>query len=191
MTRWNDTNTPPNWTANTKELIGTPAGWTRRQVLLRNNGSVHKIRNETLVSIANFLSKKTVPRPVQIFFSNGSGGSILRRNHLCIANIVWDEQVKLKATNARLRISIANTAGGNSMIAVTSNNFAAGANNVMRFRWVPNTAGVYKIQAQTIAKSNTAATWSANLHSIATTPRTANLVIGSSVSNTYGIVSVV
>jgi hypothetical protein len=183
--RWSDRGEKPNWPANTQNVIATNKGWVERTIVRKTDGSIHKTRDEVLVSIGGLNTRQGIARASHISVANSVWGKVLRVGSRAEVDICWNEPVKLKTTNARLRITIANTAGGNNLVALSnSSTLAYGANNMIRFPFVPGVKGTYKIQAQTIVKANTATSFTANLYSLNSGNETANLIIKNTVSNT-------
>jgi hypothetical protein len=98
---------------------------------------------------------------------------------------VFTEALSIAASPSPFRLTIANTAGGNNVVATSNTNKASivNANNTLDFRFKVATAGTYKIQAQNL--SNTAAT---KVYSVSGTgiTETVNNNISAVVSNTNG-----
>jgi len=196
---------------NKRNVIVTEKGWVRREHRVMNGGgagSVTRQIDEVLVAAGN---KATVPGPdatpytggmgfpniAEVFIANtissdmpvitagyGGGGS----PHQLV--VVFNEPVKHAGNAGSLKLTFANTAGGNngliaSAVAGSSNTSIKGANNQVVFTFTPTAgdAGVYKIPTGASAIIN-ATSLAANLVSLNTGFRAANDSISSAVSNT-------
>lgn len=193
---------------NKRNVIVTDKGWVRRDHRVMNAGgasSVTRQIDEVLVAAGK---KATVPGPdatpytggmgfpdiAEVFLANttssdmpiinagyGAGGS----PHQLV--VVFNEPVKHSGNAGSLKLTFANTAGGNNgliatAIAGSSNTSIKGANNQVVFTFTPTVgdAGIYKIPSRYINATSTAA----NLVSLNTGSRAANNLISSAVSNT-------
>jgi len=196
---------------NKRNVIVTEKGWVRREHRIMNGGgasSVTRQIDEVLVAAGK---KATVPGPdatpytggmgfpniAEVFIANttssdmpvitagyGGGGS----PHQLV--VVFNEPVKHAGNAGSLKLTFANTAGGNngliaSAVAGSSNTSIKGANNQVVFTFTPTAgdAGVYKIPTGASAIIN-ATSLAANLVSLNTGFRAANDSISSAVSNT-------
>jgi len=196
---------------NKRNVIVTEKGWVRREHRVMNGGgagSVTRQIDEVLVAAGK---KATVPGPdatpytggmgfpniAEVFIANttssdmpvitagyGGGGS----PHQLV--VVFNEPVKHAGNAGSLKLTFANTAGGNngliaSAVAGSSNTSIKGANNQVVFSFTPTAgdAGVYKIPTGASAIIN-ATSLAANLVSLNTGFRAANDSISSAVSNT-------
>ena len=196
---------------NKRNVIVTDKGWVRREHRLMNGGgagSVTRQIDEVLVAAGK---KATAPGPdatpytggmgfpdiAEVFLANttnsdmpiinagyGAGGS----PHQLV--VVFNEPVKHSGNAGSLKLTFANTAGGNNgliatAIAGSSNTSIKGANNQVVFTFTPTVgdAGIYKIPTGAGAIIN-ATSLAANLVSLNTGFRAANDSISSAVSNT-------
>jgi hypothetical protein len=134
----------------------------------------------------------TLTSNVSIVVTPAAGSSASGLTGYKIANqtvntyISFNEPVRSKSV---LKITIANTASGNSMVSRTVvASKAIFANNTLVFSWRPITPGTYKIQAQTMANGSATA---ANVYSLNSGSEPASRVISGVVSNTASTVTVV
>lgn len=100
---------------------------------------------------------RKVPTVVELYVANTTGGTVIRRNRVNHAYVVFDEPIRLRNNYGKLRMTIANTAGGNNCLAIsnTASSSVKNANNTIDFQFKVATAGTYKIQAQSLANSAT------------------------------------
>lgn len=179
-----------SWTkTERRNVIATKDGWVKRDIV----GT--RIKDEILVSgnfigpSGNNLGYLGTPDIAEVFVSsNSTGGTALTKNTFANVYVVFNEPMKFSGLAGKLKITIANTAGGNNCKATSNNTNGSTsviiANNTIVFKVkLPNSVGTYKIQAQTIA--NVSATAS-NLVTYNTGARSANLVITGVVSNACG-----
>jgi len=193
---------------NKRNVIVTDKGWVRREHRVMNGGaagSVTRQIDEILVAAgkkatlpgsatAPYTGGMGFPNIAEVFLANttasdmpiinagyGAGGSA----HQLV--VVFNEPVKHAGNAGALKLTFANTAGGNNgliatAIAGSSNTSIKGANNQVVFTFTPTVgdAGIYKIPARYINATSTAA----NLVSLNTGFRAANNLISSAVSNT-------
>jgi len=170
MTLWNKTNTPPSWfnRKTKRNLILTSIGWVRRQV----KGS--RRINEIIVPFNNSANNAGRPVITDLWHSV----STLSVN--TTVNTWMSFSQPISSTSA-LKITVANTAGGNTIVA-RANTSVYGTNKLL-FRWKPAVTGTYKVQAQTIANATATAS---NVRSTNTGNTVCLRVITGTVSNTGG-----
>jgi hypothetical protein len=188
MSLWNKSGKVPTHltAAEKRNVIATKAGWTRRLVYTDVNGN-NRVKDITLVALGNLDKEVTMGNPdiTQIYVANSTGGTSLKKNQLNHVYVVFTEALSIAASPSPFRLTIANTAGGNNVVATSNTNKASivNANNTLDFRFKVATAGTYKIQAQNL--SNTAAT---KVYSVSGTgiTETVNNNISAVVSNTNG-----
>lgn len=195
MPLWNKSGRPPIAINGTKRnVIATPAGWVRRITYTDVHSNV-RTKEETLVALGDLPSEVTMGNPdvTEIYTTNTTGGSILRRGRVNFVYVVYSEPLSIGASSSPVRLTVANTTGGNSVIATSNTNKLSitNANNTLVFKFkVGNTTfgqGTYKVQAQNM--SNTA---QHKVYSIwGGASETANLNISALVSNTLGSFSIV
>jgi hypothetical protein len=157
-----------------RNVIATEKGWVRRTHKKNGGSSTTRQIDEVLVAAnpgvaggyagANYLG---FPDIAQVYMQNsisdsvttiaalnGAGGS---EHQICV---VFNEPVKFNSA-VTAKVVLANTAGGNSIAAVTtsavnSNTNIINANNTLVFRFTPTAgdAGTYKIAAATTGIAN-------------------------------------
>lgn len=177
MPLWDKSGTRPTWLTKEEKrnVIATNDGWVNRIV----SGS--KVKNEILVSIGNLDDAVTMNNPsiAEVYVANSTGGSTLKTGLTHYVYTVYDEPVSFEALTPQGTITISNTASGDDVLTAIMNDDKTtiiNANNTVRYEFSANTAGTYKVEAQTIANS-------ANIYSLNATNETANLVISGAVSN--------
>lgn len=179
MALWNRTTNMP------KNLKGKE----KRNVIITAKGFVRRIKSgtrskdEILVPLNN-LSNTTsfnTPKMTDMWHSR----TTVAAGAFVNTYISYSEPIKWAAGN--VKITVANTAAGNNMIARSTATTIRGSNNTIMVRWLAPSAGTYKIQSQTIANSTATAI---NLKSTNTGARNAVLVINGPISNTAGTVTV-
>jgi len=132
--------------------------------------------------------------------SNSTGGNALQRSATANLYVVFNEPVRHRGGTGFIRLRIANTVGGNTLIATanarstTSRTDIINANNTLVFRFVPAVAGTYKVNANTLAfGSASGGAFTANLISAVLGTNggeLANTVLTGSVSNNFGTFTV-
>ena len=196
---------------NKRNVIVTDKGWVRREHRLMNGGgasSVTRQIDEVLVAAGGkagvpgtdsepakggmgfpdicevFLANSTTDDVTTIAALHGGGGA----QHQLV--VVFNEPVKHAGNAGTLKLTFANTAGGNNAVIATAavgnaNTHIKGANNQVVFTFTPTKgdAGTYKVPTGTGAIIN-ATSLAANLVSLNTGFEAANDVITSAVSNT-------
>jgi hypothetical protein len=185
--------------ASKRNVIATNKGWIRRQIK-RTDGNAPRLVDEVLVAAhpgsgdaggyAN--SYLGFPDIAQIY----TDATSYSFGDTTYVYVVFNEPIWHRAPAGNLRITIANTAGGNSNFkavatAVNSNTGIVNANNTLVFSFASTTAGdvgTYKINAQSIINATSTV---ANLVSLNTGNEAANLVITGAVSNTLGTFTIV
>ncbi len=193
MSLWNKSGkVPVNLTAAEKRnVIATKDGWVRRLVYTDVHGN-KRVKDVTLVALGNLDKETTMGNPdiQQIYVANTTGGTALKRNKFNHVYVVFTEGVSISTTPSPFRLVVANTAGGNNVIATANTNKLSigNANNTLDFVFKVATAGTYKIQAQNL--SNTAATKVYSLSGTGIT-ETVNTNISAAVSNTNGTFTIV
>ena len=175
-----------NKTTNLPQNLSRP---DKRNVIVTNEGFIRRIKSgtrskdELLVPI-NGLANSTnfgTPKPTDMWHSASS----VVVNTYVNTYISYSEPLNWVA--GKVKMTVANTAGGNNMVARSANTFVHGSNNTVMFRWRPTVAGTYKVQAQTVANSTATAV---NLKSTNSGGEAASLVITGLTSNTTGTISV-
>ena len=154
--RWSDTGTRPDWLDRedlNRAVIATSKGW----VLRRNytNGFSQSVRHEeVLVALGDLANTLGTPTPSGLFVANSAGGNTVRVGSGAYIGLSFDEGLLRKHANAGSgwKVTVANTANGNTVLAV-ANTTIAYANNTLYFNFVPGKLGTYKVQAQNIANS--------------------------------------
>ena len=185
-----------------RNVIATSKGWIRRQI--KKTDGVTRIVDEVIVAAAPGTSSYPgaaylgFPDIAQMYLANSTFGPLVTQD--AIANntalklcVVFNEPVKHSGLAGRLRIAIANTAGGNNSLvcyanSVNSNTGIINANNTLVFAFAAAPTGTYKVAAQTVANATSTA---ANLVSLNTGSESANLVITGAVSNTLSTFTIV
>jgi hypothetical protein len=197
---------------NKRNVIVTEKGWVRREHRQMNHigavGSTTRQIDTILVAAggkatlpgsatAPYAGGMGFPNIAEVFLANttnsdmpiinasyGGGGSA----HQLV--VVFNEPVKHAGNAGALKLTFANTAGGNNgliatAVAGSSNTSIKGANNQVIFTFTPTVgdAGIYKIPTGAGAIIN-ATSLAANLVSLNTGFRAANDSISSAVSNT-------
>lgn len=191
-----------------RNVIATDKGWTRRTHKKNAGSATTRQIDEVLVAAspggtaalkggyANsaylgfpdiaqvYLANSSSEGVISIAALDGAGGS---QHELCV---VFNEPVKHSGAAGSLKLTFANTAGGNSgVVAVAavgnSNTEIKNANNTLVFTFTPTAgdAGSYNVGAQAIINATST---SANLVSLNHGFASANLVITGAVANTLG-----
>lgn len=191
-----------------RNVVATNQGWVRRRNI--NKDGANSQRDEILVAANPGISNDGYanvahlgfPEITQIYLStNSTGGNALQRSATANLYIVFNEPVHHKGgENGYIRLRIANTAGGNTVIATanakasTSATDIINANNTLVFRFKPGVAGTYKVNANTLAFGGVSGgAYTSNLVSLNISTvgaESANLVIAGSVSNNFGTFTV-
>ncbi len=139
-----------------RNLIATNHGWTRRIAYTEVHGNARQ-KDEPLIAIGNLDLENTFGRPAihQVYVANTTGGNALKRNRVNYVYVVYNEAVSIPASASPLRLTVANTAGGNTVIATsnTAKGSIVNANNTLTFKFKVATAGTYKIQAQNLTNT--------------------------------------
>jgi len=179
MALWNKTTFLP------KNLKGKE----KRNVIVTNKGFVRRIKSgtrskdEILIPLAQLsnTSNFNTAKVTDMWHSTRStvNGSFVN------TYISFSEPMKWAAGN--VKITVANTAGGNNMIARSTATTVRGANNTLMVRWKAAGVGTFKIQSQTVANSTATAI---SLKSTNTGARNVVLVINGPISNNAGSVTV-
>lgn len=173
-----------------RNVIATKHGWTRRLVYTDVHGNV-RTKDEPLVALGNLDLENSFGRPAiqQIYVANTTGGTALKRNRVNYVYVVYSEAITIPASASPLRLTVANTAGGNTVIA-TSNTAKASvvnANNTLTFKFKVATAGTYKVQAQNMTNTAQHRVYSVS----AGLSNLANNNISAAVSNTNSTFTIV
>ena len=191
-----------------RNVIATNQGWVRRRNI--NKDGANSQRDEILVAANPGISNDGYanvahlgfPEITQVYLStNSTGGNALQRTATANLYIVFNEPVRHKGGTGIIRLRIANTVTGNTLIATanakasTSSTDIINANNTLVFRFKPGVAGTYKVNANTLTFGNTAGNggFTSNLVSLNISTNgaeSANLVIAGSVSNNFGTFTV-
>lgn len=192
MPLWNKEGQRPKYLSSEdrRKVIATPQGWVKRDNITGAVGGGNRSREEILVAIGSLDSEVKMGNPdiLEIYVSNSTGGTSLKRNSTNKVNVVFSEPISIGASASPFRLTVANTAGGNTVVATASTNKSniVNANNTLVFGFVANTAGTYKVQAQSLA--NTA---QAKVYSVyGGTSEVANTVISATVSNALSTFSI-
>jgi len=186
MARWSLDGTKPDWFPSDKQryIVATDEGWVYEYRYTDALGNT-KVHREVLVSIPGLGDSVDMGAPSisEIYLANSTGGSTLKAGQTITVGVVYDEPLSGSASGWTL--AIANTAGGNNNVSATANSTIANANNTLIFSFSANTAGTFKIQSQTIANTSDA------VKSINANNESVSRTIGDSISNTYGIFTLV
>ena len=192
-----------------RNVIATSAGWVRRQNKTDLNSNSRQL-DETLVaanpgtaSVSDGYANSAhlgFPDIVEMYTSsNSTGGNALARTATANLYVVFNEPVRHKGGGGFMRVRVANTVTGNTVIATgTAQTTAPGniinANNTLVLSFKPGTAGTYKVNSNTIAFSSASGgTFAANLVSLNISTNgaeSANLMISGAVSNNMGTFTV-
>lgn len=191
-----------------RNVIITTQGWVRRRNI--NKDGANSQRDEILVAANPGISSDGYANSAYMGFpeishvyisSNSTGGNALQRSATANLYIVFNEPVRHKGGSGFIRVRLANTVGGNTLIATanakstTSATDIINANNTLVFRFKPGVAGTYKLNSNTLsfASSNGTGSFTSNLVSLNISTNgaeSANLVIAGSVSNNFGTFTV-
>lgn len=192
-----------------RNVIATSAGWVRRQNKTDLNSNSRQM-DETLVaanpgtaSVSDGYANSAYlgfPDIVEMYTSsNSTGGNALARTATANLYVVFNEPIRHKGGLGYMRVRVANTVTGNTVIATgTAQTTAPGniinANNTLVLSFKPGTAGTYKVNSNTIAFSSASGgTFAANLVSLNISTNgaeSANLMISGAVSNNMGTFTV-
>jgi hypothetical protein len=176
---------------NKRNLILTKNGWIRRIIKKNVHGNV-RVMDEEIVSAnpgANlkYYSNTHMRYPTVgtvYVSSNSTGGSSLANGAFANVYVVFNQSIKMSGLAGKLKLTIANTAAGNNLVAISnntnSNTTIINANNTLVFRFKPSMSGTYKISAQVATNATATAANVVSYNSAAS----ANLVITGAVSNT-------
>jgi hypothetical protein len=186
--------------ASKRNVIATDKGWVRRQIKATSGNT--RVIDEVLVaanpgSAGGYTGTAYLGNPdvAQIYLSNNE----VTAEHAAAGDpyyvyVVFNEPVKYSGLSGTLRLSLANTAGGNNAVVATalvsnSNTGITTANNTLVFSYTPTAgdAGSYKINSQSITNATSVAV---NLVSWNTGNATANLVITGAVSNNIPTITI-
>jgi len=190
-----------------RNVVATNQGWVRRRNISKDGANSQ--RDEILVAANPGISNDGYanvahlgfPEITQIYLStNSTGGNALQRSATANLYVVFNEPVRHRGGTGFIRIRIANTVTGNTVIATanakstTSRTDIINANNTLVFRFVPAVAGTYKVNANTLAfASASGGAFTANLISLnlgTNGGELANTVLTGSVSNNFGTFTV-
>jgi hypothetical protein len=169
--------------AEKRNVVVTDAGFVRRTAYTDQNGHA-RVKDEILATISGLANTTNW----------GTAGitdlwhSVSTIAHSTVAVNTWvsfSEPISSSGLSGKLKLTVANTAGGNNMVAY-SDGIVYGGNKLV-FRWKPGVAGTYKVQAQTAA--NASAT-SANVRSTNSGTEVVGKVVSGVSSNTAGSVTV-
>jgi hypothetical protein len=190
-----------------RNVIATREGWVRRTNVTKDGANSQ--RDEILVSANPGILSDGYANVAHLGFaeisqlyisSNSTGGRALQRNATANLYVVFNEPVRHRGGSGFIRLRLANTVGGNTLIATanarstTSRTDIINANNTLVFRFVPAVAGTYKVNANTLAfASASGGAFTANLISAVLSTNggeLANTVLTGSVSNNFGTFTV-
>lgn len=193
--------------AEKRNVIATSAGWVRRQNKTDMHSTSRQI-DEVLVAAnpadgadgyAN-VSHLGFPDITHIYLSsNSTGGNALGRTQTANLYIVFNEPLRHKGGSGFMRVRVANTVTGNTIIATGTAATAVptniiNANNTLVLSFKPSVAGTYKVNANTIVfASASGGSFTSNLVSLNLSTNgaeAANLVINGAVSNNMGTFTV-
>lgn len=192
-----------------RNVIATSAGWVRRQNKTDLNSNSRQM-DETLVaanpgtaSVSDGYANSAYlgfPDIVEMYTSsNSTGGNALARSATANLYVVFNEPIRHKGGLGYMRVRVANTVTGNTVIATgtaqtTTPGNIINANNTLVLSFKPGTAGTYKVNSNTIAFSSASGgTFAANLVSLNISTNgaeSANLMISGAVSNNMGTFTV-
>ena len=185
MPLWDKSGKRPTWLNQTQKrnVVATDSGWIRKV----NKGSTSK--EEILVAIGELGDSESMGSPSvsELYVANTTGGSTIGVDQTGYLYAVYDEPVTFADGSPQATITLANTISGVSGIVAIMNDDKStiiNANNTVRYEFVANTAGTYKIEAQTIANS-------ANVYSLNVSNETADMTISAEVSNSLSTFIVV
>ncbi len=186
-----------------RNVIATEKGWVRREHKKNAGSSTTRQIDEVVVAAhpttsggypgAAYLG---FPDIAQVYLANSSSEAVTSIAALYGAGgagqqvcVVFNEPVKHSGAAGSLKLTLANTAGGNNAIVCNaavgnSNTEIKNANNTLVFTFTPTAGdvGTYKIGAGAIINATATA---ANLVSLNTGSESANLVITGAVSNAF------
>jgi hypothetical protein len=164
-----------------KYIIATKQGWVKR-VNSTGVGSASRVREEILIAENKIQNALTIPNITSVYVANTTGGTALKRNQVNRVFVSYSKAISIAASASPRRLNIANTIGGNTVIATSNTTVTSiiNANNTLVFKFKVATAGTYKIQAQNI--SNTAQHKVYDV--LGGTTKIANANISATVSNT-------
>jgi hypothetical protein len=173
------------WDKNSKKPVNYPRQY-KRNIVATDIGFVRRVTkgsrviDELLVPIPGLANSSNFGSPNidDVWHSSVSAAT----NSVVNTWISFDEPV---TSLTKLKINVANTAGGAAMTA-TAANTVYGTNKIL-FQWTPTVAGTYKIQAQTVANGSSLAV---NVKSRNAGTENASLVISGPVSNTGAIITI-
>jgi len=192
-----------------RNVVATSAGWVRRQNKTDLNSNSRQM-DEILVAANPGTSDVSdgyansahlgFPDIVEMYLSsNSTGGNALARTATANLYIVFNEPVRHKGGAGYMRIRVANTVTGNTVIA-TGSAFTTvpdniiNANNTLVLSFKPSVAGTYKVNSNTIQFSSASGgAFTSNLVSLNISTNgaeSANLVISGAVSNNMGTFTV-
>jgi hypothetical protein len=192
MSLWNKSGKVPLYVAQDQKrnIVATKYGWTRRITYTDVHGNVRN-KYEPLIALGNLPSEVTMgkPRVAQVYVANNTGGTALKRNQVNFVYVVYTEELSIASSASPLRLTVANTAGGNNVVATSNTNKASitNANNTLVFKFKVATAGTYKIQAQNLSNTAQAKVYS----TFSGTTETVNTNISATVSNTLSTFTIV
>lgn len=179
MSLWDKTSKLPQYLsrADKRNVIATNQGFVRRV----KSGT--RSKDELLVAIHGLANSTNfgTPKVTDVWHM----ASTVSTNTTVNTYISFSEPLAWSA--GRIKVTVANTAGGNNIIARSVDTTVRGSNNTLMIRWKPAVAGTYKIQAQTVANATATAI---TLKSTNTGAENASLVVSGTVSNTSGTVIV-
>lgn len=187
MALWSKTGALPKWLSRVakRKIIATEQGFVRRV----NYTDIHgrsRSKDEIIAVVPGVANSTNMGSPsIQDLWY--SANPVVHGNPVTIS-VTFDEPIGYLGTAGKLKIAVANTAGGASGLSAVSSTTIYGANNEIRFSFTPSTAGTYKVQAQTA--SNGSATTVGNLKSLNSGNEAVSLVISGTVSNTAGSLTV-
>lgn len=176
MSIWNKTsNKPQNLSRQDKRnVIATDIGWVRRITYTDVHGNSRR-KDEILVAIDGLANTSNMGIP--------EIDDVWSQNNAVINTPVntWISFNEPITTTTKVKVNIANTAGGGAgLVASSANTTAVYGGNKLLVRWTPTVAGSYKVSAQTVANGSTGAI---NVRSANAGTEAANLVISAGISN--------
>lgn len=182
MALWDKTGSlPKNLNREQKRnVVATDVGFVRKISYTAADGSARK-QNEMLVPVRGVANSTNFGAPTIVDVWHSVDTAVI--NTPIQTFVSYDEPLTI---GGGVKLNVANTAGGSAKVA-TSPATLINAENTLAFTWTPTVAGLYKVQAQTMANSSATAI---NLLSSNAGTEVAPLIITGPVSNTAGMVIV-
>ena len=161
-----------------RNVVVTKLGYVRNIKYTDVNGNARN-KTDVLVAIGNLANSSNwgFPQVTSAWSSNTT------MTHGGTANILcsFSEPLSTSGLHGRLKMTISNTASGNTMLA-SSNGTVIGSNQLL-FRFKPTVGGIYFVNAHLMANGSATA---ANVRSLNSGTELANLYFTAAVSNNLG-----